>query len=70
MVGYNQCFQELALLFVRMFPEESDKVERYVSGLPDVIHESVVTSRPKTIQEAIEMANELMNKRNNTFAKR
>nr|GEW20940.1 reverse transcriptase domain-containing protein [Tanacetum cinerariifolium] len=44
-VGYNQCFQELALLCVRMFPKESDKVERYVDGLPDVIHESVVGSR-------------------------
>nr|GEV59294.1 hypothetical protein [Tanacetum cinerariifolium] len=38
-----------------MFPEESDKVERYVGGLPDMIHESVVASRPKTMQEAIEM---------------
>ncbi|GKF94688.1 hypothetical protein Tco_0284388, partial [Tanacetum coccineum] len=27
MTGYNQRFQELALLCVRMFPEESDKVE-------------------------------------------
>nr|GFC29938.1 hypothetical protein [Tanacetum cinerariifolium] len=35
-----------------------DKVERYVGGLPDVIHESVVASRPKTMQEAIEMATE------------
>nr|GFB75520.1 hypothetical protein [Tanacetum cinerariifolium] len=49
--------------------EESDKVERYVSGLPDVIHGSVVASRPKTIQEAIEMETELMDKRNNTLSK-
>ncbi|GJW95442.1 putative reverse transcriptase domain-containing protein [Tanacetum coccineum] len=28
-IGYNQHFQELALLCVRMFPEESDKIERY-----------------------------------------
>nr|GEW79287.1 reverse transcriptase domain-containing protein [Tanacetum cinerariifolium] len=70
MVGYNQCFQELALLCVRMFPEESDKVERYVGRLPDVIYGSVVASRPKTMQEAIEMATELMDKRNNTFAER
>nr|GEU85693.1 reverse transcriptase domain-containing protein [Tanacetum cinerariifolium] len=40
----------------------------YVGGLPDVI--SVVASRPKTMQEAIEMANELMDKRNNTWAER
>nr|GFA39388.1 reverse transcriptase domain-containing protein [Tanacetum cinerariifolium] len=29
-VSYNQHFQELALLCVRMFLEESDKIERYV----------------------------------------
>ncbi|GJY43037.1 putative reverse transcriptase domain-containing protein [Tanacetum coccineum] len=29
-VKYNQRFQELALLCVRMFPEEADKIERYV----------------------------------------
>ncbi|GKE42961.1 putative reverse transcriptase domain-containing protein, partial [Tanacetum coccineum] len=49
MIGYNQRFQELALLCVRMFPEESDKIERYVGGVPDMIHGSVVASRPKTI---------------------
>nr|GFA03729.1 reverse transcriptase domain-containing protein [Tanacetum cinerariifolium] len=67
---YNQRFQELELLCVRMFPEEADKIERYVGGLPDVIHVSVVASRPKTMQEEIEMANELMDKRNNSWAER
>ncbi|GJW25175.1 reverse transcriptase domain-containing protein [Tanacetum coccineum] len=38
-LGYNQRFQELTLLCVRMFPEESDKIEKYVGGLPDMIHE-------------------------------
>nr|GEY04272.1 putative reverse transcriptase domain-containing protein [Tanacetum cinerariifolium] len=47
-----------------------NKIERYVGGLPDVIHESVVASRPKTMQEEIEMANEMMDKRNNTWAER
>nr|GEX95689.1 hypothetical protein [Tanacetum cinerariifolium] len=46
----------------------TDKIERYVGGLPDVIHESVVASRPKTMQEAIEMANELIDKRNKSWA--
>ncbi|GJV32193.1 putative reverse transcriptase domain-containing protein [Tanacetum coccineum] len=40
-IGYNQCFQELALLCVRIFPEELDKIERYVGGLPDMIHGSI-----------------------------
>ncbi|GJX62750.1 putative reverse transcriptase domain-containing protein [Tanacetum coccineum] len=53
-----------------MFPEESDKIERYVGGFPDMIHESVVASKPKTMQEATEIATELMDKRIHTFAER
>ncbi|GJS50469.1 putative reverse transcriptase domain-containing protein [Tanacetum coccineum] len=69
-VRYNQRFQELALLCVRMFPEESDKIERYVGGLPNMIHGNIVASKPKTMQEAVEMATELMDKRVNTIAER
>ncbi|GJZ07300.1 hypothetical protein Tco_0541093, partial [Tanacetum coccineum] len=60
----------LALLCVRMFPEEADKIERYVGGLPDIIHGNIVASKPKTMQEAIEMATELMDKRVSTIAER
>ncbi|GJW04172.1 retrovirus-related pol polyprotein from transposon TNT 1-94 [Tanacetum coccineum] len=63
-IGYNQRFQELALLCIRMFPEESHKIERYVGGLPDMIHGNIVASKPKTMQEAVEMATELMDKKN------
>ncbi|GJW40683.1 putative reverse transcriptase domain-containing protein [Tanacetum coccineum] len=69
-LGYNQRFQELALLCVRMFSEESDKIEKYVGGLPDMIHGSVMASRPKTMQDAIEMATELMDKKISTLAQR
>ncbi|GJT28682.1 reverse transcriptase domain-containing protein [Tanacetum coccineum] len=69
-IGYNQRFQELALLCVRMFPEESDKIERYVGGLPNMIHGSVVASKPKTIQDAIEMETELVDKKISTLAER
>ncbi|GKC49251.1 hypothetical protein Tco_1071996 [Tanacetum coccineum] len=69
-LGYNQRFQELALLCVRMFSEESDKIEKYVGGLPDMIHGSVMASRPKTMQDAIEMATELMDKKISTLAER
>ncbi|GJU83358.1 putative reverse transcriptase domain-containing protein [Tanacetum coccineum] len=69
-IGYNQRFQELALLWVRMFLEESDKIERYVGGFPDMIHGSVVVSKPKTMQEATEIPTELMDNRIRTFADR
>ncbi|GJW36364.1 hypothetical protein Tco_0059284 [Tanacetum coccineum] len=69
-IGYNQRFQELALMCVRMFPKESNKIERYVGGLPNMIHGSVVASNPKTMQEAIEIATELMDKKICTFDER
>ncbi|GJS09339.1 putative reverse transcriptase domain-containing protein [Tanacetum coccineum] len=50
--------------------EESDKIEKYVGGLPDMIHGSVMTSKPKTMQDAIEFATELMDKKIRTFAER
>nr|GEZ52996.1 putative reverse transcriptase domain-containing protein [Tanacetum cinerariifolium] len=53
-----------------MFFEESDKIEKYIGGLPDMIHGSVVASKPKTMQEAIEIATELMDKKIRTFAER
>ncbi|GJS24230.1 putative reverse transcriptase domain-containing protein [Tanacetum coccineum] len=53
-----------------MFPEESDVVEKYVGGLPDMIHGSVKASKPKTMQEAIEFATELMDKKILTITER
>ncbi|GJW35966.1 putative reverse transcriptase domain-containing protein [Tanacetum coccineum] len=67
-VSYNQHFQELALMCDRMFPEESDKIKKYVGGLPDMIHGSVMASKPKTMQDAIEFTTELMDKKISTLA--
>nr|GFD06038.1 hypothetical protein [Tanacetum cinerariifolium] len=53
-----------------MFSEESDKIEKYIGGLPDMIHGSVVASKLKTMQEAIEIATELTDKKILTFAER
>nr|GEZ12410.1 hypothetical protein [Tanacetum cinerariifolium] len=44
-VAYSQRFQELALMCDRMFLEETDKVERYVDGLPDTTHGSADNKR-------------------------
>nr|GFD03006.1 hypothetical protein [Tanacetum cinerariifolium] len=50
--------------------KEADKIEKYVGGLPDMIHGSVVASKLKNMQEAIEIATELMDKKVHTFAER
>ncbi|GKC42738.1 putative reverse transcriptase domain-containing protein [Tanacetum coccineum] len=41
---------KLALMCGRMFPEDSDEVEKYVGGLPDMIRENVM-SYPQTMEE-------------------
>ncbi|GKD11008.1 reverse transcriptase domain-containing protein [Tanacetum coccineum] len=44
-VAYSRRFQQLALMCSRMFPEEIDKIEKYIGGLPDMIHGSVKASK-------------------------
>nr|GEV67773.1 reverse transcriptase domain-containing protein [Tanacetum cinerariifolium] len=66
-MSYNQHFQDLVLMCDSIFPEESNVVEKYVEGLPDMIHGSVKASKPKTMQEAIEFATELMDKKSSLF---
>ncbi|GJU19722.1 reverse transcriptase domain-containing protein [Tanacetum coccineum] len=54
----------------RMFPEESDEVEKYVGGLPDMIQGNVMSNRPKIMQEAIELANDLIDHKVRAYAER
>nr|GEW26224.1 putative reverse transcriptase domain-containing protein [Tanacetum cinerariifolium] len=63
LLTYNQQFQNLALMCDRMLLEESAKVKRYAGGLPDMIHNSVKVSKPQSMQEAIEFATEMMDKK-------
>nr|GEX58486.1 hypothetical protein [Tanacetum cinerariifolium] len=69
-VSYNQHFQELPLMCARMFPKESNNIERYIDGLPDMIYRSVMASKPKTMQDAIGFTTELMDKKFSTFVER
>nr|GFA92994.1 hypothetical protein [Tanacetum cinerariifolium] len=47
----------------RMFPEESNRVEKYIDGLTDKICDRIKATKPKTMQEVVEFATELMDKR-------
>ncbi|GKA49129.1 putative reverse transcriptase domain-containing protein [Tanacetum coccineum] len=62
-LSYTLRFQELALMCGRMFPEESDEVEKYVGGLPDMIRGNVMSYQPQTMEKAIEFANDQMNQK-------
>nr|GFB23998.1 hypothetical protein [Tanacetum cinerariifolium] len=57
-----------ALMCSRMFPEEVDKIKKYIGGLPDMILGSVKASRSKTMQEVIEFTTELMEDKTKAYA--
>ncbi|GJV74413.1 putative reverse transcriptase domain-containing protein [Tanacetum coccineum] len=68
--SYTLRFQELALMYGRMFHEESDEVEKYVSGLPNMIRGNVMSNQPKTNEKAIEFSNDQMDKKVLTITER
>ncbi|GJT28312.1 reverse transcriptase domain-containing protein [Tanacetum coccineum] len=68
--GYTQRFQELALMCTKFLSDETEKVDKYISGLPDNIHGNVMSARPKTLDDAIELANDLMDQKLCTYAER
>ncbi|GJX63453.1 putative reverse transcriptase domain-containing protein [Tanacetum coccineum] len=68
--SYTMRFQEIALMCGRMFHEESDEVEKYVGGLPDMIWRNVMSYQPKMMEKAIKFANDQMDKKVLTVAER
>ncbi|GJR18096.1 putative reverse transcriptase domain-containing protein [Tanacetum coccineum] len=68
LVAYTQRFQELTLLCTRMVPEEEDRIERYVGGLPDNIQGNVMSAEPTRLQDAIRLANSLMDQKLKGYA--
>nr|GFA73029.1 hypothetical protein [Tanacetum cinerariifolium] len=46
------------------------KVDKYIIGLPDNIYGNVKSSKPKTLDETIKLANDLMDQKLRTYAER
>nr|GEV58221.1 hypothetical protein [Tanacetum cinerariifolium] len=67
---YTQRFQVLALMCTKFLAEKTEKVDKYIGGLPDNIHGNVMSVRPKTLDETIELANDLMDQKLRTYAER
>nr|GFA11927.1 hypothetical protein [Tanacetum cinerariifolium] len=70
-VAYEMTWKILRKMMTnKMFPKEFDVVKKYIGGLSDMIQGSVMATKPKTMQDAIEFENELMDQKIRTFAKR
>nr|GEY07588.1 hypothetical protein [Tanacetum cinerariifolium] len=67
---YTQRFQELALMCTKFLVDETAKIDKYIGGLLDNIHGNVMYARPKTLDFAIKLANDLMDQKLHTYAER
>ncbi|GJY00791.1 reverse transcriptase domain-containing protein [Tanacetum coccineum] len=61
---------EIKKLEIKLWNLRTEKVDKYISGLPDNIHGNVMSARPKTLDEAIKLANDLMDQKLHTYAER
>ncbi|GJZ45759.1 putative reverse transcriptase domain-containing protein [Tanacetum coccineum] len=64
------CPQELTLICTKFVANETEKVDKYINGLPDNIYGNVKSARPKMLDETIELANDLMDQKLRTYAER
>ncbi|GJX11450.1 putative reverse transcriptase domain-containing protein [Tanacetum coccineum] len=63
LTAYTRRFQELVLLCTKMVPNEENKVERFIGGFPDNIQGNVIAVEPSKLQDAIRIANNLMDQK-------
>ncbi|GJW32167.1 putative reverse transcriptase domain-containing protein [Tanacetum coccineum] len=61
---------EIELRNLKFVANETEKVDKYISGLPDNIYGNVKSARPKTLDETIKLANDLMDQKLRTYTKR
>ncbi|GJU53739.1 putative reverse transcriptase domain-containing protein [Tanacetum coccineum] len=56
------------MLCTKMVPEEDDRVEKFIGGLPDNIQGNVIDAEPTRLQDAVRIANNLMDQKLKGYA--
>ncbi|GKC92375.1 putative reverse transcriptase domain-containing protein [Tanacetum coccineum] len=70
LTAYTQRFQELILLCTKMVPEEEERVEKFIRGLPDNIQGNVIAAKPTRLHDTIRISNNLMDQKLKGYAAR
>ncbi|GJY26953.1 putative reverse transcriptase domain-containing protein [Tanacetum coccineum] len=68
LAAYTQRFQELTMMCTKMVPEEENRVEKFIGGLPDNIQWNVITAEPIRLQDVVRIANNLMDQKLKGYA--
>ncbi|GJW50051.1 hypothetical protein Tco_0091402 [Tanacetum coccineum] len=67
--AFSMTWRDLMKLMMEvMVLEEEDQIERYVGGLPDNIQGNVMSAEPTRLQDAIRLANSLMDQKLKGYA--
>nr|GEZ77044.1 hypothetical protein [Tanacetum cinerariifolium] len=69
-LAYTEHYEELTLICTKFVADETEKIDKYISRLLDNIYGSVKASKPKTLDETIELSNDLMDHKLRTYAER
>nr|GFA66995.1 hypothetical protein [Tanacetum cinerariifolium] len=77
-VGLTQWIEKIELVFQiigcavenQFVADETEKINKYINGQPDNIYRSVKASKPKMLDETIELANDLMDQKLHAYAER
>ncbi|GJY83026.1 hypothetical protein Tco_0496402 [Tanacetum coccineum] len=56
------------MMCTKMVPEEEDRVEKFIGGLPDNIQGNVIAVEPTRLQDAVRIANNLMDQKLKGYA--
>ncbi|GKB99807.1 hypothetical protein Tco_0985944 [Tanacetum coccineum] len=51
------------MMCTKMVPEEEDRVEKFIGGLPNNIQGNVIAAEPTKLQDAVRIANNLMDQK-------
>ncbi|GKA31852.1 putative reverse transcriptase domain-containing protein [Tanacetum coccineum] len=68
LAAYTQMFQELTMLCTKMVPEEEDRVEKFIRGLPNNIQGNGIATKPTRLQDDVRIANNLMDQKLKGYA--
>ncbi|GJZ24430.1 hypothetical protein Tco_0561889 [Tanacetum coccineum] len=69
-IGVDAAYAMNWVELIKMVPDEEDKVERFIGGLPDNIQGNVIAANPARLQDDIRITNQFMDKKVQGYAAR
>ncbi|GKF42624.1 hypothetical protein Tco_0125966, partial [Tanacetum coccineum] len=69
-LSWRELMKLMTEVCTKMVPEEEDRVEKFIGGLPDNIQGNVIAAEPTRLQEVVRIVNNLMDQKLKGYAVR